>query len=93
MAKEWSFLKMSYTFFFFNSYSKFTELFCDTRIYFFFKFIFLQGKGDILSMRENICLLKEFLLWREHLENGCLEMFPTLYDFVVENDMPQPQKS
>ena len=43
-------------------------------------------------MRENTCFSKEFFLWQEHLENGCLEMFQTLYDFVVENDVPQPQK-
>lgn len=66
VTKEWSFLKMCYTFLFFNNYSKFTDLFCDSNIYLRKKglFCFFKARVIFLSMRENICFSKELLLWR-----------------------------
>uniref|UniRef100_A0A7M4ESN5 exo-alpha-sialidase n=1 Tax=Crocodylus porosus TaxID=8502 RepID=A0A7M4ESN5_CROPO len=46
----------------------------------------LQGKGDVLTMSEKVTAFqKKLMLWRQHFENGCLEMFPSLCDFGAEN--------
>lgn len=43
----------------------------------------LQGKGDVLTKSETITAFqRKLILWRQHFENGCLEMFPSLCDFV-----------
>uniref|UniRef100_K7F2Y8 DUF4371 domain-containing protein n=1 Tax=Pelodiscus sinensis TaxID=13735 RepID=K7F2Y8_PELSI len=72
--------------------SKFADLFCDDKWIsvvcyladIFEKIntlnLFLQGKGDVLTRSE-----KKLVLWKEHFENGCLERFPSLCDFVAEN--------
>lgn len=31
--------------------------------------------------------LNKLLQWREHFENNCLEMFPSLCDFAAENNV------
>ncbi|CAM4578783.1 unnamed protein product [Caretta caretta] len=68
--------------------SKFADLFCDDKwlsevcyLADMFKKInalnlSLQGKGDVLTMSEKVTAFqKKLMLWREHFENGCLEMF------------------
>ncbi|CAM5151165.1 unnamed protein product [Natator depressus] len=68
--------------------SKFADLFCDDKslsVVCYLADIFekinalnlsLQGKGDVLTMREKVTAFqKKLMLWREHFENGCLEMF------------------
>ncbi|KAG6925167.1 zinc finger BED-type containing 5 [Chelydra serpentina] len=80
--------------------SKFADLFCDDKwlsVVCYLADIFekintlnlsLQGKDDVLTMSEKvIAFQKKLVLWREHFENGCLEMFPSLCDFVAENDI------
>lgn len=48
----------------------------------------LQGKGNILTMSEKVTAFrKKIVMWRENFEKGCLEMFPSLCDFVSENDV------
>ncbi|CAM5073328.1 unnamed protein product [Natator depressus] len=79
--------------------SKFADLFCDDKwlsVVCYLADIFeintlnlsLQGKSDILTMSEKVTTFrKKLVLWREQFENGCLEMFPSLCDFVAENDV------
>lgn len=39
----------------------------------------LLGKGDILTMAEKVTAFrKKIMMWRENLEKGSLEMFPSL---------------
>lgn len=48
----------------------------------------LQGHRDVLTMSEKITAFrKKLLLWRENFENGSLEMFPTLSEFIAENEI------
>lgn len=47
-----------------------------------------QGHTDIVLMSEKITALKRISwLWRKHLENGNLELFPPLCKFVSENNV------
>lgn len=93
VTKEWSFLKMCYTFLFFNNYSKFTDLFCDSNIYLKKKrfILLLQGKDGIFINERKYLLFKRTLAMEKHLQNVCLEMFLSLYDFVIEHNVSQPQ--
>lgn len=76
--------------------SKFADLFCDDKwlsVVCYLADIFekintlnlsLQGKGDVLTMSEKVTAFqKKLVLWKEHFENGCLEIFPSLCDFVA----------
>lgn len=48
----------------------------------------LQGKKRVIfSNREKVTasFWKKFAIWKEHLGNGCFEMFPLLCNFIAEN--------
>uniref|UniRef100_K7GJS8 DUF4371 domain-containing protein n=1 Tax=Pelodiscus sinensis TaxID=13735 RepID=K7GJS8_PELSI len=78
---------------------KFADFFCDDKwlsVVCYLEDIFkkistlnlsLQGKGNFLTMSEKVTAFqKKLVLWREHFENRCLERFPSLCDFVAENN-------
>lgn len=52
-------------------------------IFFFLKLILLQGKGDILSMRE-----KTYAFQKKNSAMNVWKYFLELYDYVVENNGP-----
>lgn len=48
-------------------------------------------KAILLRMSEKLTALqKKIMRWREHFENGCLEMFALFCDFVAENYVSPP---
>jgi len=48
----------------------------------------LQNKGNVLTMYAKvIAFRKKLAQWREHFDNGHLEMFPSFCDFITENSI------
>lgn len=50
--------------------------------------VFLQDEGAALAAREKaVGFQKKLILGGSTFENRCLEIFPTLCDFVAKNDV------